>query len=124
MDSERPGVVVTLLVRHLGVGERLWLATWRFLWVGFLALFISNFILLIVPLPHIHLCSLPVALALGPFVSYLTWRIRARFDAQPMHCPRCSKDIEVPANHGGWPARFNCVHCGRMVELSPALPAA
>lgn len=121
MDSARPGEVVTLRVRHLGVGERVGLAAWRFAWVGLLALFISNFILLIVPAPHIHLCSLPIALALGPFVGYLTWRIKARLDAQPMFCPRCAKHIEVPANLGGWPARFNCLHCGRMVELSPAL---
>lgn len=121
MDSARPGEVVTLQVRHLGAGERFRLAMWRFFWVGFLALFISNFILLVIPAPHIHLCSLPIALALGPFVAFLTWRIRARFDAQTMRCPRCPHDIEVPLNLGGWPARFNCVHCGRMVELSLAL---
>ncbi|MGV3623186.1 MAG: hypothetical protein ACO1OB_20370 [Archangium sp.] len=121
MDSARPGEVVTLQVRHLSLGERMRIGSWRFLWVGFVALFISNFILLVIPAPHIHLCSLPIALALGPLVGYLSWRIKARFDAQSMRCPKCSKDIEVPAQLGGWPARFNCIHCGRMVELSLAL---
>lgn len=120
MDSARVGNVVTLQVRHLGVGERMRRALWRFTWAGFVALFISNFILLVVPAPHIHLCSLPLAFAVGPLVGWLTWRVKARFDAQPVPCPHCTRVLDVPGELSGWPGRFNCPHCGRMVELTPA----
>ena len=120
MDSARVGNVVTLQVRHLGVGERLRRALWRFTWVAFVALFISNFILLVVPAPHIHLCSLPVSFAVGPLVGWLTWRVKARFAAQPVPCPHCTRVLDVPGELSGWPGRFNCPHCGRMVELTPA----
>lgn len=120
MDSARVGNVVMLQVRHLGVGERFRRSLWRFTWVAFVALFISNFILLVIPAPHIHLCSLPVSAAVGPLVGWMTWRVKARFDAQQVPCPHCTRVLDVPAELSGWPGRFNCLHCGRMVELTPA----
>ncbi len=56
MDSTRPGLVVLLPARHLGPWERFRRAFGRLIAVSGIALIISNFMLLIVPAPHVHLC--------------------------------------------------------------------
>lgn len=124
MDSTRPGLVVTLPARHLSRFERLRRALVRMSLVSVIALFISNLMLLVVPAPHVHLCSLPLAIILGPLVGFLVWRQRALLAASEIECARCRKPVAVPANHPGWPARMNCLHCGIMVELDLAVPRA
>ena len=120
MDSTRPGLVATLAARHLSRWERFRRASGRMLLVSSIALFISNFMLLVVPAPHLHLCSLPLSLILGPLVAFLAWRQRVLLGAAEISCARCRKPVTVPANHPGWPARMNCLHCGIMVELTHA----
>jgi hypothetical protein len=122
MDSTRPGEVVLLPARHLGPWERFRRAFGRMVVVSGIALFISNFMLLIVPAPHVHLCSLPLSIILGPLVAFLSWRQRVLLGASEIACVRCRKPVAVPANHPGWPARMNCLHCGIMVELTLAAP--
>lgn len=122
MDSTRPGVVVTLSARHLTRFERLRRALGRMAIVSAIALLVSNFMLLVVPAPHLHLCSLPLAIIVGPLVGFLSWRERALLAAGEIECARCRKPVSVPANKPGWPARMNCLHCGIMVELDLAIP--
>lgn len=122
MDSTRPGLVVTLLARHLTHFERLRRALGRMTIVAVIALFVANLMLLVVPAPHVHLCSLPLAIILGPLVGFLTWRERALLAAGEIECARCRKPVTVPANQPGWPARMNCLHCGIMVQLDLAIP--
>ncbi len=124
MDSTRPGLVVTLSAHHLTRFERLRRALVRMTIVSVIALFVSNMMLLVVPAPHLHLCSLPLAIILGPLVGFLAWRQRALLAAGEIDCARCRKPVTVPANHPGWPARMNCLHCGIMVELDLAVPRA
>jgi hypothetical protein len=120
MDSRRPGVVATLPARHLRFGERLKRALLRTFAVTGIGLLVSNFALLIMPVPHLHLCSIPLVLILGPLVGAVTFRDSALLGASDLPCPRCSVMVQVPAELPGWPARFNCIHCGIMVELNEA----
>lgn len=120
MDSTRPGLVVTLPARHLGRWARLRRALSRLIIVSSIALLVSNFMLLIVPAPHLHLCSLPLAIIVGPLVAFLAWRQQVLLAATEIACARCGKPVSVPQDHPGWPARMNCLHCGIMVELTRA----
>lgn len=120
MDSTRPGLVVTLAARHLGRWERFRRAFGRMVIVSSIALLVSNFMLLVVPAPHLHLCSLPLAIVLGPLVAFLAWRQRVLLDATDIACARCRKPVTVPKDQPGWPVRMNCLHCGIMVELTHA----
>jgi hypothetical protein len=122
MDSTRPGLVVTLPARHLSGWERFRRAFGRMMIVSTIALVISNFMLLIVPAPHVHLCSLPLSIIIGPLVAYVVWRERVLLGATEIACARCRKPVAVPQDHPGWPARMNCLHCGIMVELTLATP--
>ncbi len=120
MDSTRPGLVMTLPARHLTRWQRFRRAFSRMLMVSGIALFISNFMLLVVPAPHLHLCSLPLSFIIGPVVAFVSWRQRALLGATEVACARCRKPVSVPENQPGWPARMNCLHCGIMVELTLA----
>ena len=123
MDSTRPGLVAMLSARHLTRWERARRALIRMMVVSGVALFIANFMLLMIPAPHLHFCSVPLAILLGPFVAFLAWRQRVLLGPAEVACARCHKPVAVPANHPGWPARINCLHCGIMVELTLAAPS-
>ena len=120
MDSRRLEVVATLPARHLGVRERLWRAFKRMAVVSFVGLLCANMMILVLPVPHLHLCSLPLAIILGPLVGYVTWRDSVLVGKSEIACPRCGEELVVPDQLPGWPARFNCEHCGIMVELKLA----
>lgn len=120
MDLRRPERVATLPARQLGGAERVWRGSRRLLAVSGGLLLLGNFMLLLVPVPHVHLCLFPLALILGPVLGWFAWRDRAVLAAAPLPCPRCHETIVVPDRLAGWPARFNCERCGIMVELNPA----
>lgn len=94
----------------------------KLLWVSALSLFISNFALLVVPLPHLHICTLPLSFIVGPLVAWMSWRTEVVFENGSLSCPRCHRDVELPRDLEGYPARFNCVHCAIMIELVSAEP--
>jgi hypothetical protein len=119
MDSRRPGVVAMIPAQHLRASQRLKRALRQMFIVGGSALLVSNLMLLFVPAPHLHLCSLPLAIVIGPIVGIVTWRSRVLLAESQIECPRCCDSLTVPAGLAGWPARFNCVHCAIMVEIHP-----
>lgn len=121
MDSLRPGLVVTLMAQHFTVRQRVTRAILRGLSVTGVGLLISNFFLLLIPVPHVHVCTIPLSILLGPIVAVFVFGRRVQLAAAEIPCPRCSKKVMVPERLGGWPARFNCQHCAIMIELRPAL---
>lgn len=120
MDSPRPGLVVTLMAEHLPVRRRALRALGYGAAVTGTGLAIANFLLLLIPLPHVHLCSIPISLLLGPVVAAVTCRTRVLLAAADIQCPKCGRTVTVPDQLGGWPGRFNCAHCGIMIELRSA----
>lgn len=120
MDSLRPGLVVTLMAEHFTFSRRVLRGLLRGFAIGGAAFVIENFLLLVIPVPHIHLCTLPLTLVLGPIISFLTFRNRVELAAAEIPCPRCAEKVNVPDRASGWPARFNCPHCAIMIELRPA----
>lgn len=119
MDAPpRPAPVHTLPARHLKTGERIWRATRRLFGVTGLLLIVGNILLITFPIPHVHLCLFPIAIILGPVLAYFAGRERVVFGASELPCPRCHAPAQVPEGLSGWPARFNCLRCGIMVELS------
>jgi hypothetical protein len=120
MDSRRPESVVIVPARRLRFFERLWRATGRFFGITGTGLVVGNMLLLMLPFPHLHLCLFPVALVLGPLIAFVTWRDRVLLAPALIPCPHCHHGAMVPAQLAGWPARFNCEHCGIRVELKPA----
>ena len=64
------------------------------------------------PFPHLRLCLFPLALVLGPLIAFFTWRDRVLLASATVPCPHCHHGAIVPQQLGGWPARFNCEHCG------------
>ncbi|MBL8911750.1 MAG: hypothetical protein JNM17_13745 [Archangium sp.] len=121
MDSLRPGLVVTLMAQHFTLRQRLGRALWRGFSVMFIGLLIANFLLLLIPTPHLHVCSIPISILLGPIVAIFVFRTRVQLAAAEIPCPRCAAKVMVPDKLGGWPARFNCQHCAIMIELQAAL---
>jgi hypothetical protein len=123
MDSQRPGLVVDLQAEHLSFSRRLGRALLRggAFTVG--SLLLENLLLLVIPMPQLHLCTLPLSLVLGPLVAALTFRTRVLLGAGALPCPRCQQEVQVPEGLSGWPARFNCPHCAIMIELAAAHPA-
>jgi hypothetical protein len=120
MDRRRPEVLLTLPVRVLSFAGRVWRSSKRGLAVTGVVLLIGNLALIVIPAPHVHLCLFPIAFVLGPIVSAFTWRDTVTIGTAPIDCPRCRGALTVPDDLGGWPARFNCHHCGIMVELNQA----
>jgi hypothetical protein len=120
MDSRRPQVVVSVAARHLRTWDRLRRALGRTAAVTGVGLLLGNVALVVVPVPHVHLCLFPISLILGPIVGVAAWRDRVLLAASALACPRCGGVADVPADLPGWPARFNCEHCGIMVELNLA----
>lgn len=124
MDAPpRPSEVITLPARHLKIGERIWRASKRLFGVSGLLLLVGNLALLFFPVPHVHLCLFPIALVLGPVLAWFAGRERVVFAASDFPCPRCHDTAHLPEGLSGWPARFNCLHCGIMVELNPVTAA-
>lgn len=115
-----PEPVITVPARHLGLFERGWRAAGRLLGVSGVLLFLGNLGLLMIPVPHLHLCLFPLAFILGPIIGYVAWRDRVVLAKSELPCPRCHGAVTVPAGLSGWPARFNCERCGIMVELKAA----
>ncbi|MFT3711598.1 MAG: hypothetical protein QM817_28510 [Archangium sp.] len=120
MDSQRPGLVVTLQAEHLTLRRRLWRAIRYGAATTGIGLLIANFLLLLFPIPHLHICSIPLAILLGPLVAIFTFRTRVLLASNSVPCPKCATPVTVPEKLGGWPARFNCPHCAIMIELSAA----
>ena len=124
MDSRRPAEVVLLQAHHLRWSQRMRRGLWRFVWIGTVCLFVSNFMMLVVPLPHLHLCTLPLSLIAGPLAGWLAYRSRVVFVDASLPCPRCRREVPIPQKLEGWPARFNCPQCAIMVELGEATTQA
>lgn len=122
MDSRRPQVVASVPARHLGAAARLWRGLRRTLLVTGTGFLVGNVALVMVPIPHVHLCLLPLSFVFGPIFGAFAWRDRALLGAAAVDCPRCGQQATVPERLAGWPARFNCQHCHIMVELNPARP--
>jgi hypothetical protein len=120
MDSQRPGLVVTLLAEHLTLRRRFVRALGHGGAVMGIGLLISNFLLLLIPVPHLHVCSIPLSILLGPIVAAVTWRTRVLLATADVPCPKCTTPVTLPEKLGGWPARFNCPHCAIMIELNAA----
>jgi hypothetical protein len=118
--SQRPEMVLSLPARHLRLGERVWRAGLRLFGVSGALLVVGNLLLIMIPVPHVHLCLFPLAFILGPMIAFVAWRDRVILAAVPLPCPRCREQAQIPAGHSGWPARFNCEKCGIMVELNAA----
>lgn len=114
MDSQRPGLVVTLPVLQLSTGARVLRALKR------LAL-VSGIGLLIVPVPLLHVCGAVIAGVAGPIAAVFAFTARALVEGkgEVMVCPKCSKTLPLPAQLVGWPARFQCLECKAMIELTP-----
>lgn len=122
MDSRRPGLVAVLPATHLGLLRRLARATKRFVVASLASLVGLNVLLLFVPVPWVHLFTVPVALLLAPVLGVLTIRQRVLFGACEVACPRCARPVAIPQDFPGWPARINCLACGIRVELAEAPP--
>jgi hypothetical protein len=118
MDSRRPEGVATIGVRQLRATERLWRAAKRLIGITGIGLLVGNIALLMLPFPHLHLCLFPVALILGPVIAFFAWRDSVVLGSGAVPCPHCHRDITVPRELYGWPARFNCLECGIRVELN------
>ena len=118
--SQRPEMVLTLPARHLRLGERVWRGTLRLFGVSGVLLLVGNVLLIMIPVPHVHLCLFPLAFILGPMIGFVAWRDRVILAAGPLPCPRCHQAAQIPTGLSGWPARFNCEMCGIMVELNAA----
>jgi hypothetical protein len=113
MDSQRPGLVVTLPVLELSTGARVVRALVR---LGI----VSGIGLLILPVPLMHLCGVITAAVVGPIAAVFAFRGRARVGAGSITCPKCAQPLPVPDKLIGWPARFQCLDCKAMIELTPA----
>ncbi|MBL8914884.1 MAG: hypothetical protein JNM17_29535 [Archangium sp.] len=113
MDSQRPGLVVTLPCRELSTGARVGRALLR------LAI-VSGIGLAILPVPLMHVCGAIVAAVAGPIAAVFAFRGRAVVGPGEISCPKCSKPLAVPAKLIGWPARFQCLDCKAMIDLTPA----
>lgn len=111
MDSQRPGAVVALPVRHLSFGQRLGRGVLRMVMVSLPGALFALF-------PP-HLCGALVAVLGGPIAGLLAARSAAIFGAADIACPKCSQLIPLPQALTGWPARFPCPKCRAMVELRP-----
>lgn len=122
MESRRPQEVRTLSVRHLRWFERLGRAGRRGLGLMTMLLVLGNLAFLFIPVPHLHLCLFPIAFVAGPVWAAFTWRDRVLITEARLTCPRCREEVACPGELGGWPARFNCLRCGIMVELNEAEP--
>jgi hypothetical protein len=122
MDSRRPGLVEWLPARHLTPMQRAWRALKRGFVVGGTSLVVTNLLVLFVPIPWLHFCTVPFAILAGPLMAVLTVRERALLGACVVKCPRCRETVEVPKDFPGWPARKNCLACGIMVQLDLAEP--
>ena len=120
MERRRPELVSVLPIRHLNQLERLWRAAKSSLVVMGVLLLLGNLAILMIPIPHFHLCLFPLAFVLGPIVAIMSWRDRVLFSQTDLPCPRCQKNVTIPEGLGGWPARFNCDSCAAMVELNEA----
>lgn len=120
MDSRRPGLVEVLPARHLSFPARAWRAMKTGFVVGVCALLATNFAMLVVPIPWVHFCTVPIALIIGPLMAFVTWRQRVLLKAAQIGCPRCREKVDFPEGKPGWPARQNCLKCGIMVELDAA----
>ncbi|MBL8949997.1 MAG: hypothetical protein JNK82_04415 [Myxococcaceae bacterium] len=119
MDIARPKEVATLPVRALSLAERVWRASKLVFGVSGSLLVIGNIALLLLPVPHLHLCLFPLAFILGPLLGYFAWRDRVVFGRGEVPCPKCHEPVAVPDGTHGYPARFNCP-CGIRLELKPA----
>jgi hypothetical protein len=121
MDSQRgPEQVLTVPAHRLGFIERVWRACKKTFGVTGSLLLLGNVLLILMPIPHVHLCLFPLAFVLGPLLGYFAWRDRVVLAATALPCPHCHRTVTVPEGLSGWPARFNCDACGIMVELNPA----
>jgi len=120
MDLRRPEMVATVPARTLHAGERVWRASKRLFGVSGGLLLLGNVLLLMVPVPHVHLCLFPLAFILGPVLGFFAWRDRVVLGAATLPCPKCHEPVVIPDGLTGWPARFNCERCGIRVELNPA----
>jgi hypothetical protein len=112
MDSQRPGLDVTLPVLELSTGARVGRALLR---LGI----VSGVGLALVPVPLLHLCGALIALVAGPIAAIFAFRGRARLGAGQITCPKCTEALPVPDRLIGWPARFQCLACKAMIELRP-----
>lgn len=122
MDSRRPGLVEWLPARHLTALQRVWRAFKRGFVVGLTSLVVTNLLMLFVPIPWLHFCTVPFAILIGPIMAAVTVRERALLGACTVKCPRCREGVELPSDFPGWPARKNCLACGIMVQLDLAEP--
>ncbi|MFT3710680.1 MAG: hypothetical protein QM817_23910 [Archangium sp.] len=112
MDSQRPGLDVTLPVLRLSTGARVGRALVR---LGI----VSGIGLALVPVPLLHACGAITALIVGPIAAIFAFRGRAKVGAGNITCPKCSQPLPVPDALVGWPARFQCLQCKAMIELTP-----
>lgn len=113
MDSQRPGLVVSLPVELLTQTARAWRGLKRFGLVSVIGV-------VVIPIPLLHLCGVLVALIAGPVAGVFAWRASAVLGTSQVPCAKCSASLEIPEGLSGWPARVHCVKCGAMVELTPA----
>ncbi|MEW5737669.1 MAG: hypothetical protein AB1938_02020 [Myxococcota bacterium] len=120
MDSRRPQAVATVPARPLGQFERIRRGLMRMLLVSGVLLLVGNVGLVMVPIPHVHLCLFPLAFILGPIVGVAAWRDRAVLGQGAIACPRCGAEVALPAELPGWPARVTCERCAIMVEINLA----
>ena len=120
MERKRPELVSILPIRHLSLFERVLRAGKRSLIVMGVLVLLGNVAFILMPIPHVHLCSIPLAILLGPVVAIFTFRTRVLLASAQVQCPKCATPVTVPEKLGGWPARFNCPHCAIMIELSAA----
>jgi hypothetical protein len=81
MDSRRPGLVEWLPARHLTPMQRAWRALKRGFVVGGTSLVVTNLLVLFVPIPWLHFCTVPFAILAGPLMAVLTVRGRTAWHA-------------------------------------------
>lgn len=114
MDSARPPLEATLLVRELTRWHRIGAA----LLVGLATAGVGVVLILI---PIIHFCAPAVALIASPIVGYFKYRKTVRSVAvETLHCPKCTAKIPVKEGGEGWPIRLHCDECGSTVLVTPA----
>lgn len=113
MDSQRPGLVVTLPVEQLSSGARVMRGLLRMA-------IVSGIGLVVLLIPLVHACGALVAVFAGPIAGFFAWRQAALIGSGEVACPRCTQPVTMPAKLAGWPARLHCQQCGAMVELNPA----